>query len=371
MSPTTSPKASSAQSADTADALPGWTDFLGQERLLQAIGIALRKDRLTGSVLLVGPRGVGKTTLAMLLARTLLCERVPPSQMDPCGRCPGCAQVAAGTHPDLIEVRKPENKTLLPVELLIGRREFRMREGFCHDVHLRPMQGRRKVAILHDADYLNEEGANCLLKTLEEPPGDSLILVIGTSEQRQLPTIRSRCQILRLVPPDGSVGAALLRRQIEQTALAEGQDEIPSIPDDSMLSSAISLAAGDFHVARRMVMGQSDQIRAALLAELSQDPPDPIALIRLLNDHLSRAGKETSARRDALRDAGAIIVEHYRDSIRQAADGAEWNPDALTRLDRALRMFRELDRSANLSTLVECLATDLTLARTGDRGGIG
>jgi len=367
-----SPSSSSRQSGvSVGPAAIDWGDFLGQERLIEAIGTALRKNRLTGSILLVGPHGVGKTTLATLLARTLLCERIAPSQMAPCGQCPGCAQVSAETHPDLIQVRKPGNKTLIPVELLIGRREFRMREGFCHDVHLRPMQGRRKVAILHDADFLNEEGANCLLKTLEEPPGDSLILVIGTSEQRQLPTIRSRCQILRLAPPAGPTGAALLRRQIEQTALAEGQDESPPIPDDTTLSSAIALAAGDFHVARRMVMGQTEQIRATLMGQLSQDPPDPIALTRLLNDHLNRAGKETADRRNALRDASAIIVEYYRDQLRQTATAGRWNPDAMTRLDRALRVFRELDRSANLSTLVECLATDLTLARTGDRGGIG
>ena len=72
-----------------------------------------------------------------------------------------------------------------------------MREGLCHDISLKPYSGRRKVAVIDDADYLNQEGANALLKTLEEPPPKSLLILIGTSEQRQLPTIRSRCRRLR------------------------------------------------------------------------------------------------------------------------------------------------------------------------------
>ena len=86
-----------------------------------------------------------------------------------------------------------------------------MREGLCYDIALKPYSGRRKVAIIDDADYLNKEGANCLLKTLEEPPPKSLLILIGTSEQRQLPTIRSRCQIVRFQPlPEQDVAELLL-----------------------------------------------------------------------------------------------------------------------------------------------------------------
>ncbi len=69
-----------------------------------------------------------------------------------------------------------------------------MREGLCHDIALKPFMGGRKVAIIDDADDLNEEGANCLLKTLEEPPPHSVLILIGTSAERQLPTIRSRAR---------------------------------------------------------------------------------------------------------------------------------------------------------------------------------
>src|SRR5581483_1510034 len=89
------------------------------------------------------------------------------------------------------------DRSSIPLALLIGDDAPRMREGLCHDIALKPFMGGRKVAIIDDADALNEEGANCLLKTLEEPPARSVLILIGTSTDKQLPTIRSRCQIVR------------------------------------------------------------------------------------------------------------------------------------------------------------------------------
>ncbi len=100
-----------------------------------------------------------------------------------------------------------------------------MREGLCHDIALKPFRGGRKIAIIDDADYLNQEGANCLLKTLEEPPADSLIILIGTSQQRQLPTIRSRCQIIRFGPLTDMQVATLLA----DTDLIEDRSRIAAL----------------------------------------------------------------------------------------------------------------------------------------------
>src|SRR4029450_8202547 len=110
-----------------------------------------------------------------------------------------------------------------PLELLIGDAEHRMRAGLCYNIALKPFSARRKVAIIDDADYLNKEGANCLLKTLEEPPPKSLLIMIGTSEQRQVPTIRSRCQIVRFQPlAEEDVAELLLSTGVcEDAALAQ------------------------------------------------------------------------------------------------------------------------------------------------------
>ena len=146
--------------------IASWSDLIGNEQLRDRFANSIRQKRFGGSFLFVGPPGVGKRSVATLLARTLHCTTVPPEQMAPCGSCEACVQVNAETHPDVIRVRKPADKSLMPLELLIGRPEVRMQEGFCRDVRLSPYCGDRKVAILEDADFLNEEGANCLLKTL-------------------------------------------------------------------------------------------------------------------------------------------------------------------------------------------------------------
>lgn len=330
---------------------------------------AIGKGRLAGSMLFVGSPGVGKTATAMLVAQTILCQRNSSHDMNPCNVCPDCIQVRAGTHPDLIQVAKPVDRTMIPLEALIGPVDARLQEGFCHDVHLRPMQGPRKVAVLHDADFLNEEGANCLLKTLEEPPANALIILIGTSEQKQLPTIRSRCQTMRFVSPTGDEGRRLLRSHLDRFNV--GVDE-PAVYRDEAIDDALELAAGDFQVATRLASGQSGELRDKLLAQLATPVPDPVIVARCINSHLDAVSKkEAPLRRAALRDICSIAVEHYRGQLRADAQSGRFDVETQNRLDRTLRVFREIDRSANLNTLIDCYATDLTLATTGDRGGIG
>lgn len=346
-----------------------WDQLIGHDWIRSALQTAIGKGHLAGSLLFVGSPGVGKTATAMLVVQTILCQRNSAVEMNPCGTCEDCVQVRAGTHPDLIQAAKPPEKSLIPLELLIGPVDARLQEGFCHDVHLRPMQGPRKVALLHDADFLNEEGANCLLKTLEEPPANALIILIGTSEQKQLPTIRSRCQTMRFVSPTGDDGRQLLREHLSR--FHADVEEPPSFNDET-LNEVLELSAGDFHVATRLASGQSGEVRGKLLAQLSASVPDPVIVARCINEHLDGVSKkEAPLRRAALRDVCSIAVQYYRGQLRSSAMQGHFAVETQNRLDRTLRVFREIDRSANLNTLIDCYATDLTLATTGDRGGIG
>ena len=119
-------------------------------------------------------------------------------------------QVAAGSHPDMTWWRNRRGSRNIPLALLIGDNEHRRREGLCHNIALKPYLGGRKVAVIDDADDLNEEGANALLKTLEEPPPRSVLILIGTTPAKQLPTIRSRCQLVRFRPLQPESVASLL-----------------------------------------------------------------------------------------------------------------------------------------------------------------
>lgn len=336
-----------------------WSTLIGHEKIHRWFSSAIRSERLGGSFLIVGSPGIGKRTVANLLARTILCSQSNMADMKPCGVCASCQQVAAGTHPDLIRASKPAGKSFIPLEALIGPPDARMQEGFCRDIRLRPMQGDRKVAILEDADFLNEEGANCLLKTLEEPPSGAVVILIGTSEQKQLPTIRSRCQILRLGPLSIEDAAKLLRQEHEVTA------------DDDAIAAAMDVSGGDITAAARLLAGDGDELRGAVINQLSAGHPDPISLSRLITKYVDGAGKEASKRRSAMRDVFAICVQHYRKKMRHEAAQGFTDGKTLDRLDRSLRALREVDRSANQSTLIECFSADIAAAVTGDRGDIG
>lgn len=340
-------------------AMTNWSTLIGHPKIERWFASAIAQGRLAGSFLLVGSAGIGKRTVANLLARTLLCPAADPAQMSPCGVCDTCVQINAGTHPDVVRVSKPADKSFIPLELLIGPPETRMQEGFCRDVRLKPLLAKRKVAILEDADFLNEEGANCLLKTLEEPPAGAIVLLIGTSEQRQLPTIRSRCQIVRMGPLPEEDAERLLREvhQIEAT--------------DQQCRDAIEIAGGDMHVAARLLTEGSDKLRTSLTAQLGSSDPDPVALNRIITTHVEGAGKEASQRRGAMRDAFSISVQHYRQQLRRDAFESRVSQQTHARLDRSVRALREVDRSANQASLIACFAADIAAGTTGDRGEIG
>ena len=155
---------------------------------------------LASTYLFVGPEGIGKRRFALALAKALLCPNTAADPLEPCGHCESCRLFDAGNHPDLDVVSLPKDKSTLPLDLFIGDKDHRNQDGLCHRISLRPFLGGRKIAIIDDADHFSAESANCLLKTLEEPPPRSLLILIGTSPSRQLPTIRSRSQVVRFRP---------------------------------------------------------------------------------------------------------------------------------------------------------------------------
>jgi DNA polymerase-3 subunit delta' len=177
-----------------------WERVRGQEAARQQCATALERGRLGQAYLLVGPEGVGKRLFARELAKSLLCEK-PPGPMQACDRCPGCAQVEVGTHPDVLSLRTPEGKHELPVDSV---REF------CAQFARKPTRGARKIGVVEDADDFNEESANSFLKTLEEPPPGSLLVLLATGTDRQLSTILSRCQVVRFAPLSEADIAAIL-----------------------------------------------------------------------------------------------------------------------------------------------------------------
>lgn len=175
-----------------------------QERWAQLLG-AIAGQRLAHALLFAGPRGVGKRHFAHGLAAYLLCEADTPNR--PCGACRSCVQLAAGVHPNLMKLVPQEDKRDIAIDDI---------RDLLDRLHLSSHYGQAKIAIVEPADALNASGINALLKTIEEPPAATHVLLIA-ERWRALPaTLRSRCQILRFAPPPAAQALAWLKERHPQ-----------------------------------------------------------------------------------------------------------------------------------------------------------
>lgn len=179
---------------------------MGQDSALKTLKSALPPGRPAHSYLFTGPDGVGKRSTALAWARALFCEN---GGGDACGSCKPCAKVATGNHPDLILVKPEIREKKVKEEIDIDHaRDLIARLSY------RPYESQRIVAIIDRADLMNVTAANALLKTLEEPPGDTVIIIIASNMDSLLPTVVSRLRAVRFVPiPYGAVVEILMKQR--------------------------------------------------------------------------------------------------------------------------------------------------------------
>lgn len=184
--------------------------FPWQQTQWQHVGQLLNAGRLPHAMLLLGNRGLGKTDFASSLANAVLCQQ-PAADSQACGGCKSCQLLAAGTHPDLYYIKPaapPDSKSKNPVKSI---RINDIRE-LCDKLSQTSQYGGYRVAILEQADQLTIPAANSLLKTLEEPGRNSLILLVTARPHRLPVTIRSRCQQLRFSPPGHKIAIDWLQQ---------------------------------------------------------------------------------------------------------------------------------------------------------------
>jgi DNA polymerase-3 subunit delta' len=357
----------------------GRGEISGQDAVVEQFVRAAAHGRIAGSYLFLGPSGVGKSTVALALARSLLCERPRPGLVA-CGACASCAQADGGSHPDIDVVAKPPDRATIPLEAFIGSPEHRMREGLCWRLLLRPALGGRKVAIILDADHLSEEAANCLLKTLEEPPDRAVIILVGTALERQLPTIRSRCQIVRFQPLDQETVVRILTAE---AAAAGASAEAASPADPALIRSCAAAAGGSLTRARLLLDPELAAFRERLVSLVSQRPLHGVELARETTALVEAAGKEAPPRRARLRIVLEAAVDFYRAALRRAATGERpadpavakrldvWGADAdeaAQAIQATLDAWESIDRNANLTILIDAWTAALeqpSLARGG------
>jgi DNA polymerase-3 subunit delta' len=329
-----------------------WQRVKGHDVHIGEFARGVRRGRLAHAYLFAGPSGVGKRLFAVELAKTLLCEsQSPENQFEACDRCPACVQVDAGTHPDFAYARRPDEALEFPVEL--------MRE-VCHNFALKSARGRGRVVILDDVDDLNDESANCFLKTLEEPPPRSVLILIGSDTDRQLPTIVSRCQVVRFAPLSAPHLCDILRANgVENNALA---DRIARV------------SGGSAELALQLADPELREFRRAILDGIAQTPMDSVGLAERCLAFVEAGGKEESAaKRNRVHLLVRLLLDFLDDALSLSVAGPARRSDAADRpalekvvtrlsperllavIERCLDADKQIDRRVQLVLIIEGL----------------
>ncbi|MBN1257867.1 MAG: DNA polymerase III subunit delta' [Planctomycetes bacterium] len=219
-----------------AKPIPQFAEVIGHADAVAGLQESIRRNRIASAYLFAGPEGVGRNTLMQAFAAALLCETTASGKAEletpeACGKCKSCRLLAAGNHPDYQELQA--EKATLSVE------EMRT---FCQEIALSPIASERRIGVIPNADSMTLQAANCFLKTLEEPPGDAVILLRSASTDRLLLTVVSRCLVIRLGPlPLAMVAGELVKRK---GCLQEEAEKLAVIAEGS-LGRAQLLAEGD------------------------------------------------------------------------------------------------------------------------------
>lgn len=328
-------------------------DIIGQDAAIGLIRTAWQAQRLPHGLIFAGPVGVGKATTANALAAWFLCEK--PGTDDACGRCASCHLLAAGTHPDyhliyrqLIRLTKKDSKARdISIDLI--------RAHLLDPASRKPLQGLGKVFVIEEADAMTRDAANSLLKTLEEPQGRALIILLTDQPYSLLPTIRSRCQTI----PFSAMPAKMVMKMLISRGI-----------EPSTAQTAVEMADGSLGLAMRWaedgIVAVAKPLHERLAAIVAGRAVDELP-------SLFAAAAAAQVEREEARDANISKDQAKRESVvlylRLAADylrGRFVGTPPATQL----RICRMIDDLAQAQRYVEGnVNVDLVLTNLGNRLG--
>ena len=258
-------------------------DVVGHKDILKYISSAVENNRVSHAYILNGERGSGKKMLANLFAMTLLCET---GDNEPCGKCHSCKQAESGNHPDIIRVthEKPNSISVDDIRTQVN-----------NTVDIKPYQGPYKVYIIPQADMMTPQAQNAILKTIEEPPSYAVFLLLTENAETLLPTINSRCVMLKL-------------RNIKDTLLKKYLMENLEIPD---YKADMCTAFAQGNMGRAIMLANSDHFN-----EIREEA---VQLLKHINEmelnEIVAAVKNISVYKLEITDYLDIIMIWYRDVL--------------------------------------------------------
>ena len=334
--------------------VPTLEDIFGQEPAVEFLRRALRADRLPHALIFAGPAGVGKATTARALGKLFLCEK--PKDDQPCGKCESCRVFDANNHPDfhlvyrqLIRREKEDAKAkALPVQVV--------RDFLVGPANRKSNMGRGKVFVVEEAELMNAAAQNTLLKTLEEPYGRALIVLLTDQPGALLPTIRSRCQTVRF--------GALDERVVVRELVKRGVEK-------SLAARAAGLSGGSLGVALRWVedgvVGPAEELVGQIDALFEGRRPDDLpgwfkraaeayAEKQLERDEL---GSKDQATREGLALYLRLAAEHVRRKLAEAPEDGERLERGCAVIDALARAETYLGANVNIPLTFQQLAAEL------------
>lgn len=336
-----------------------WQALKGHQEQRALFERSVQRGRLSHAYVLTGPDGIGKRKFARLLAQSMFCREREPDQIEACGECRACRSFSAGTWPDFIEIGVPAGKTTIPIELIAGDHDKRGREGLCFELAMAPQASERRVAIINDAHRLHAEGANSLLKTLEEPPSHALILLICDNPDSLLPTIRSRCQVIRFFP---------LTEQDVQAILID--EELAESPAEA--ATVAAMAEGSITLAQQLLNPDLRHLRGLISQQLDQlEQLKPLEVSHHISDELERISSGTEEQRRNARWLLRFIAEVLNNRLRRLTSGDFSDPllqrlgvrsgvDLLAPLlDRVIAASHQIEGNSPVRLVMEALFDDL------------
>ena len=258
-------------------------DVVGHKDILKYISSAVENNRVSHAYILNGERGSGKRMLANLFAMTLLCES---GNSEPCGKCHSCRQAESGNHPDIIRVthEKPNSISVDDIRTQVN-----------NTVDIKPYQGPYKVYIIPQADMMTPQAQNAILKTIEEPPAYAVFLLLTENAETLLPTINSRCVMLKL-------------RNIKDTLIKKYLMENLEIPD---YKADMCTAFAQGNMGRAIMLANSDHFN-----EIREEA---VQLLKHINEmelnEIVAAVKNISVYKLEITDYLDIIMIWYRDVL--------------------------------------------------------
>lgn len=315
-----------------------WKNIIGHKTEIKRLKKMIAEEKFPHAVIFSGGEGIGKKKIAETCAAVLLCQN--PSEGEPCGVCENCKLISAGSHPDFYIVEPETTKTTKNIK--IG--QIRTLQS---QASLRPVQADLRIVLIDGAEFMNNAAANCLLKTLEEPPSQTIFILLSANRAGLLMTLRSRCRTVNFDKLTAEeILTELLRREIE----SDKAKKISIIADGS-LGRALNLAESGGYELRETAL---DLIERFSVGEVN-------------NEDIFTKGKQIS---DWSKEQFADFIIYVQKILRDIfllGESEIYNPDFENRLKKikitkknlsemiktGAEIRRRLNSNANLRLLAE------------------